>query len=228
MRLFSFLPVLFILCGQSNMSGSGVITEIPEEQRSIPAQVEFWDRGEQQTVFGASGYFGPEIGFTDRILKRFPERTFIIVKHSQGGTSMDDWLNGGLLTEALAFAQTAVAGRDVELGGFVWVQGERDSQFPDLARAYLDNLIAVRGRAESTFGPGPMFVALSQPPTYCEYYQWVIEAQARFPAVSPDGWIIPTYGCSIGEDGIHYDTGGQLELGRRIADAYVYRYNSRL
>ncbi len=104
---------VFLLAGQSNMDGRGLVSELPEEhKRPVDNAIIFYrnsvqsSEGWQTLVPGFSvppkykgGFpsptFGPEIGFARSMLQGKPERRLALIKGSKGGTSLrTDWKPG--------------------------------------------------------------------------------------------------------------------------------------
>ncbi len=104
---------VYLLAGQSNMDGRGLVSELPESHskpvgdaivfyRSVPRHSDGW----QLLVPGfsvppkykgefPSPTFGPEIGFAHSIVKARPGRKVALIKGSKGGTSLRvDWKPG--------------------------------------------------------------------------------------------------------------------------------------
>lgn len=104
---------LYLLAGQSNMDGRGLVSELPPEQgkpvdqaiifyRSVPRTSDGW----QSLVPGfsvppkykgdfPSPTFGPEMGFARSMLRARPDRKLALIKGSKGGTSLRaDWKPG--------------------------------------------------------------------------------------------------------------------------------------
>ncbi|MFG0263916.1 MAG: sulfatase-like hydrolase/transferase [Rhodopirellula sp. JB055] len=104
---------VYLLAGQSNMDGRGLVSKLTEEQqqafddaiifyRNLPHSSEGW----QPLAPGFSmppGYkgelpspkFGPEIGFARSMLQANPDRKLALIKGSKGGSSLRvDWNPG--------------------------------------------------------------------------------------------------------------------------------------
>lgn len=163
---------VFILSGQSNMSGGGHV--VPEGLRFDPAvgdKVRIWDacgvwgkRGspekwaslnELQAIKKEARMdtIGPEFGFAKAMSGLYPADEIHLIKVAQGGTAIDWWLpdaqgkaNGH--TQLLANLKSALEkiGGDYEIMGMLWMQGESDSKKQADAEAYqkkLEQLIAL-------------------------------------------------------------------------------------
>ena len=70
--------LVFVLAGQSNMAGSGVTKELPDELKALPKNVTYFYRG-AKTEFTKHKNFGPEVAFAHACLnfaceKPYPEK----------------------------------------------------------------------------------------------------------------------------------------------------------
>ena len=170
---------VFILAGQSNMAGAANaynltkldIKDLENAQRnilfvnngnkSIPLNVTTppaWKRKK----FQLDSCFGPEIFFGIELSKKHPNKNFLFIKRSQGGTSLygcwnPNWTKekaqyiGELNKPKLFYELINDVDRelskydksDYQIMGMLWVQGESDSSQkwgPLPSETYADNL----------------------------------------------------------------------------------------
>lgn len=159
---------VFILAGQSNMVGWGDSLKLPDSLRKGNDRVLMFENGgwqrlkpfreamKNQEKFGMTEFsFGPEIAFGHEMAKAWPDETIGIVKVAVGGTSIltwkPDWSQeeanrvgqgrvGSLYKRLIEKVEQARKARDIEIVGFVWVQGGGDMKNVSVAKEYLDNL----------------------------------------------------------------------------------------
>lgn len=163
---------VFILSGQSNMSGGGPVA--PEGLQFDPAvgdKVRMWDASDAWNKRGVLGkwaslnelqlmkkemkadFIGPEFGFAKAISELYPAEEIHLIKVAKGGTPINFWLpdekgkpNGHTqLLENLRNALGKIEG-EYEIMGMLWMQGESDSKTQADADAYqkkLEQLIAL-------------------------------------------------------------------------------------
>ena len=163
---------VFILSGQSNMSGGGQV--VPEGLRFDPAvgdKVRIWDAcgeggkspipakwtslNDLQAIKKQARMdtIGPEFGFAKAMSGLYPADEIHLIKVAKGGTPIDWWLPDGNgkangHTQLLANLKSALEkiGGDYEIMGMLWMQGESDSKKQADAEAYqkkLEQLIAL-------------------------------------------------------------------------------------
>jgi Ca2+-binding EF-hand superfamily protein len=161
----------FILAGQSNMVGWGDSTKLPGDLRKGNDRVLMFENGKWQPIrpfkpatkgqkrVGLTEFsFGPEIAFGHEMAKAWPDETIGIIKFSIGGTSIlawkPDWSKedadrvgqgrlGSLYEKLMEKVDKASKTRDIEIVGFLWLQGGGDTKNADVAKEYLDNLKSV-------------------------------------------------------------------------------------
>lgn len=102
---------VFILAGQSNMTGQSKISDAPPEYASMPNNVIFYNNTQVLNRKGfrawatsdaprtdddfisnrGEGFYGPELGFAHAVSDTYLDRDVIIIKFSLGGTGIDEW-----------------------------------------------------------------------------------------------------------------------------------------
>ncbi|MCF7864259.1 MAG: sialate O-acetylesterase, partial [Kiritimatiellales bacterium] len=147
---------VYLLGGQSNMSGQGRISDIPAGEEMVEGVLYY----HSATVKGSSApntlhtnvtpaganknAFGPEIGFANRIKQLRPGASMAIIKYSVVGTSLiTDWRPGANAADTAnwgpqfaGFVKTVNGGlaalRDAgyqpRIVGMLWQQGEQDAK----------------------------------------------------------------------------------------------------
>jgi hypothetical protein len=157
---------VFILSGQSNMSGGGhVVAEGLNFDPAVGDKVRMWDASDAWNKRGILGKWaslnelqvikkemradmiGPEFGFAKAMSGLVPADEIHLIKVSKGGTPIDWWLpstngkpNGHTaLLENLKNALGNIEG-EYEIMGMLWMQGESDAKTQADAEAYQKKL----------------------------------------------------------------------------------------
>lgn len=256
----------FILAGQSNMVGWGDSTKLPEDLRKGNDRVLMFEDGEwqplrphepanqgQRRVGLTEFHFGPEIAFGHEMEKVWPDETIGIIKFSIGGTSLlawkPDWKkedadrvgqgrHGSLYQKLMQQVDEARKARDVEIVGFLWLQGGGDMKKVDVAKEYLENLkslvTAVRnetGVAALPFLYGsfrqagiPDDLAGFEPPDLPPGRPgaWlVLKAQFDAQKAIPHSTMVILRDIEKHPANVHYNTAGQLVVGKMFAEAFL-------
>ena len=235
---------LFLLGGQSNMNGCGRSEELPASYKTHPANVTTWDNrkrcwvllGTDSTAIARRQQFGPEIAFTHRLAKAYPDHAIAIIKTSAGGTKLHtQWVPGkGMYLRFIgnfrkACAQLEAAGIDYEVAGMLWMQGESDSETVEMAEAYEANLklLVADVRKQTRRANLPIVVGrvssslLKKTPWNFDQAKTVQAAQEVIAAADPHVHLINTDALSTLKDNTHFNTKAQLTLGKQMGDVMV-------
>ncbi len=257
---------VFILAGQSNMVGWGDSLKASEELRKGNDRVLMFENGTWQPLkpfkkasrgqrrFGMTEFsFGPEVAFAHAMAEAWPDETIGIVKYSVGGTSILTWKpnwskadadrvgqarHGALYKKLMAKLEKAGSGRDLEIVGFLWLQGGGDMKKVDVAQEYLGNLkslvAAVRkdaGVAELPFLFGsprsrgiPDDLSALVPKRREERYpaaEWVLKAQWDAQQAILHATMVILRDIEKHPMNVHYNTAGQLKAGKLFAQAFL-------
>jgi iduronate 2-sulfatase len=227
---------VFVLAGQSNMDGRGGAADLPVDWKQPVKNAVIFDGKAWVPVAPAHGTpgepdrwgsFGPELGFSRRMSETFGQ-PIGIVKHGTSGTSLaknwdlkDPKSHYHVMLNKIRAAQQS---RKIEIVGMLWMQGEADSVFEPMAKAYAANLEALIQASRKDFGgPKMPFVAgrVNPPETGYRFVKIVRKAQesCRLPGyafVDCDGFA--TYGQA---DLVHFNVSGQMALGQAFADTML-------
>jgi len=166
---------VFLLAGQSNMVGYGVVADLPAPYHAPLPNVKFWDSGSSQWTAlrggfgGTAAYFGPEVSFGYQIHRMFPKDDVYLVKYAVGGTNLAvDWNPDGSGRYYTAFKSTVSAALQnlshahlsPTIAGMIWMQGESDTLDHAYAAAYAANLtnFIIRVRSDLAVPNMPLVV----------------------------------------------------------------------
>ncbi len=226
----------FLLIGQSNMAGRGVIGDVPpiENKHCLMLRMGRWqtmrepinpDRG----IFEGSTRSGIGLGasFADSVAKE-TGWTVGLIPCADGGTTIDQWSEGGLLFDHAVF-MARLAMRTSTLAGILWHQGESDcNQTDEVCLAHKEKframITALRrelgaeelplliGELSHRFAPG--YRMEERHLTMNRQYHELAEELPRCTVISAEG-------LSLKEDGLHFDAAAQRAFGNRYADAFL-------
>ncbi len=220
------IPIV-ILAGQSNMVGHGQLSELGG--RGLPSGVKLFDLNPRE------GYFGPEVGFAHAFQNEMQLDELWLIKYAVGGSSLlawepnwsaeraattDDSDKGALYPRLIRHVQQITLGQDVQLLACLWMQGESDSRYETAAAQFQSNLqrLIEQMRADLHQAEMQFIIGMVNPsPARFTYLSTVRAAQKRVAQTQPIVSLVDTDGLTKHDDELHYDTAGQLELGRRFA-----------
>ena len=229
---------IYILAGQSNMMGKGKISKLPATYRKTPHNVKFYYQGRPRPL-AQYAHFGPEIGFAHTIARAYPHDTHIIVKHVATGSSIEQWLPGSRLYKGLIrqliyathhahYGQQKIAGghkpKGVKIDAIIWMQGEQDARNKAKASRYEGHLKRfVTGLRTELNSPRSLFIMGQVSPEDAAFSmtKLIQQAQGRLQHSLSRTILIPTEDLGKLYDHVHYNAHGQLELGKRFAQALI-------
>ena len=204
------------------------IRELPEQLREAQDGNLFFNGAEWMPlapgVTEGSG-FGPEISFAQDLGVALGEPVGII-KHSVGGTNLaKQWSpdNGkSHYARLLAKVEAARQGRQIEIAGMIWMQGERDSRDAAMSEAYAANLAQLVQTARADFdSPDMPFVAGRVNPSRERYPHVDVVRSAQENCAVPNYSFIDCDDLPKWQDDLHYTTQGIVEMGRVFARAMM-------
>lgn len=242
---------IFLLAGQSNMSGYTPTSEMPSNLTQDQPNVLIYADGELAVAnkkkwlrnglgFGSGlGWFGPEITFGKTLMASAPGTKFGLIKYSRGGTALATrWCPpgsrnqlGDLYKNFMSVIDSALAAIDTrkyrpEIVGFLWMQGENDaldSTYADQYQANLENFISDI-RAKVSIPDMPFIIGKIDSTMYWTYAGAVRAAETHVARNGKNIGIFDTHGYPT--DGYHYTLDGMIQLGEDFAKTYLSAYKS--
>jgi len=232
---------IYVLAGQSNASGCGLLSELTDEQKIPPQDSYIYMDGTEDVsllnkwtnvIAGDGGNIscvGPEFGFAQNM----PKPCYII-KYTVGGTSMDMfWRSenaGGCYPGYVNLLNTIRNGLDSinvqgHIAGLMWLQGESDSFKFGPSSAYSDRLYAFITDFRHDVGEPdlPVVVAQIHAATNLDYVVAVQNAETEIQYQLPNIATFSTSDLSLIPGTPHFDANSQLEIGSRFAEAMKSR-----
>jgi hypothetical protein len=241
-------PDVYLLTGQSNMSGRGLVEELTPEERVADPAIRLYGNdekirpaldplddatGQVDAVSSDAGIaaVGPGLFFA-RAVRAARHRPILLVPCAKGGSSIEQWKPnegkpGGardtLYGACLARAQ-AVGGR---VKGILWYQGETDAGRADSApawRAAFEGLVA-RFRQDLSDERLPIAVVqLADPPSPRvsapkTYPSWAAIQAVQAGPLPACVAMVPARGLPMKPDELHLTTAAQRVVGARLAAA---------
>ncbi|CAK7329971.1 unnamed protein product [Dovyalis caffra] len=235
---------IFILGGQSNMSGrGGVIKDSPNNQklwdRVVPLECQphpnilrllaelKWEPAAEQIhadidkkkVCGV----GPGMSFANAVRERITG-VVGLVPCAVGGTAIKEWARGEELYENMVKrAKESVKGGG-EIKGLLWFQGESDTSTQIDADAYQENMEKLIDNVREDLGLPylPIIQVALASGLDDNYMEKVREAQLKINL--PNVICVDAKGLDLKEDHLHLTTESQVKLGNMLADAYLKHF----
>ncbi len=219
---------LYLLIGQSNMSGRGLITGefkdegnpnvfmLTKENTWVPAKNPL--HFDKPTIVGV----GPGLSFGIAMEKANRTHKIGLIPCAVGGTSIDTWKPGGYdehtkthpYDDMLLHLQAAL--RSGVLKGVLWLQGEADSK-PEKAAVYLPKLETLIKELRNVAGNPDLPLVAGQLGRYREEYQNINRAIKDLPQQVPHTAVASSKGLTDKGDKTHFTSESQEKMGERMA-----------
>ena len=225
----------FLLIGQSNIAGRGIIGEVPAiDHRGLMFMLRNgrWQPMSEpinpdRQIFVArdteirSG-ISLAASFAEAFVNQYHEPVGLI-PCADGGTSIDQWAVGGLLYDH-AVMQARLAMRTSRLAGILWHQGESDSKSAEAVQVYSDKFNRMFDQLPRDIGVDPatplVIGELVDFSGRWPYWRQMNEVLAKIAATRENCALVRADGLAGAADGIHFNAASYRELGRRYFDTY--------
>jgi hypothetical protein len=225
---------LYALIGQSNMAGRGAVG--PDDTEVHP-RVFCLDRSKQWVPAADPLHFdkpiagvGPGLAFGKAMAEQDPGITVGLIPCAAGGSPIRTWQPGGYWEQTSShpyddtLACCTIAQQSGVLKGFLWHQGESDSNQQDAAR-YLERLTELVSRLRTVLQvPQAAFVVATLGDFFVARNAWVTtinDVLERLALEVENAACVSAAGLAHNGDDLHFDAASARELGRRYAQAMV-------
>ncbi|WP_295768832.1 sialate O-acetylesterase [uncultured Mucilaginibacter sp.] len=220
---------IYLLMGQSNMAGRGVVNGTLAQEHNDSVLVLNKDGDwvvahhplhyDKPSMAGA----GPGLMFGIEMKKAYPGVTIGLVPCAVGGTSIEKWMPGAYdeVTKTHpyddAVARIEAAMKQGTIKGVIWHQGEANSS-PQSVGTYLAQLSELIGRIRKLVkNPELPFVAGKLGLFNNKFYDFNMEI-VKLPQVVSNTAVVLSDGLDHKGDGLHFSGPSADELGRRYAE----------
>jgi hypothetical protein len=232
---------VFILAGQSNMAGRGLVE--PQDTISNERIYSINKDGElifakEPLNFNEPNMAGLDCGFSfgKELLNYIPDSISVLLIHTAvGGTSINQWINDSTfrnVTLLSNFREKVKTGRNYGIiKGILWHQGESDSATAENIELYPSRLNILFEIFRQATGDKFLPVLIGELGSYSKNnHKWqAINRQIyRYVETDCNSQIISTQDLNHKGDGVHFDSKGQREIGKRFAETFIELQAGRL
>jgi hypothetical protein len=227
---------LFVLAGQSNMAGRGLVEPcdtLPDPRIFSVTPDMRWIVAKEplQMYQPALTGLGPGLAFARALIGEEDRDIYIgLIPCAVGGSSTDDWLSDSLyngvhlmsnFTEKLQWAMTYGT-----VKGVIWHQGESDATAEKIPH-FMANTIAifdyfrqVAGDAELPVVTGELGLFPGVEKNRQEYLR-INDILREIAREDPNMALVHSFGTKPKEDNVHFDSPSQRIMGGRYAAAWL-------
>ena len=227
---------LFVLAGQSNMAGRGLVepSDTVSDDRIFFVTPDMkWALAKEplQLYQPALTGLGPGLAFARVLLEKIDEDIYIgLIPCAVGGSSTANWLSDSLyngvrlksnLTEKLKWAMNYGT-----LKGIIWHQGESDATagkvplFRKNTETLFEYFRSVAGDRELPVVAGELGIFPGVEKNRLEYLQ-INDILSSIAADDPNTALVRSFGTRPKSDLVHFDGPSQRIMGRRYALAWL-------
>ena len=222
---------LFLLIGQSNMAGRGVVE--PRDQVAIPNVYTFtkektWSPAIDPLHFDKPNLPGVGIGrsFASFLIAQKAATVVGLIPAAFGGSALVEWTPGSPhYANAVARTKAALAlsGKGARLRGILWHQGEADSKLQADATSYRTRFAAMIDQLRKDLDAENVPVVVGQLGEFFAgpYATTVNEQLAMVPLTVRLSGFVSSQGLKHKGDDVHFDAPALREFGRRYALAWL-------
>lgn len=221
----------FLLIGQSNMAGRGLLGQVPAIEGDNLWMLRNGRWQPLREPIHTDRHFAG-IGLAASFAKGYAAQTghaVGLIPCADGGTSLCDWAVGGQLFDH-AVLQTRLAQRISTLQGILWHQGEGDCDSIQTAMDYEPALRAILTTLRQTLdaqdvplvlGELGEYLPTSGRGSYNQTVPLVNSALARLAASLPRCAIVSSSGLTSNDDLLHFNAPSLRTFGERYLKAYM-------
>lgn len=224
---------LFLLIGQSNMAGRGLIEEqdrVAHPRVNMFSKEDKWVPAVEPVHFDRPDRLGVGLGrsFAVTLAASAPNATIGLIPCAMGGSALDEWKPGGKLYDE-AVRRTKLAMVSGRLRGILWHQGEADSNNLDRARSYAARWHEVMTTLRKDLNAADVPIVVGELGRFLytrekndyPYARMVGEQQAAFSVAEHKVGFASSEGLGHKGDVLHFDSPALREFGRRYAHAFL-------
>lgn len=225
---------IFLLIGQSNMAGRGVVGEadrLPTPGVFMFTKEKTWAPAVDPIHFDRPDRTGVGLGrnFAATLIEMKASASIGLIPAAFGGSALHEWVPGSAhYTNAVERTKAALsaAGPGARLRGILWHQGEADAGDEERAITYRLRFARMIAALRKELGADNVPVVVGQLGEFVEVSKYpqlirVNEQLATIPLHVPSSAFVSSRGLKDKGDLLHFDTPSLKQFGRRYALAWL-------
>ncbi len=224
----------FLIIGQSNMAGRGILSEVPkiENANCFMLRMGRWQKMSEpinpdRSMFEGKYRSGVSLAasFADEAARFYSDKVGII-PCADGGTKISQWMPGEILFDH-AVMMTRLAMRTSVISGILWHQGESDCGNDEMALAHREKFVtmitALRRELDVEGLPlliGELSEQLLQNPNCGERVLQINRQYHELAKNLPNCAVVSADGLNLMSDNLHFDAVSLRAFGKRYFESY--------
>jgi hypothetical protein len=219
-----------LLIGQSKMAGRGFVEDVPpiyNEHINILRNGRWQMMAEPINFDRHVSGIGPAASFAQAWTEGHPGESIGVIPCAEGGSSIDDWANDGLLTRH-AVSEAKFAMETSEIVGILWHQGESDS-YGERYKTYKDKLLSFFKHLREELNAPNIPIIVGELGNYLGKvgfgksaieYEQINQILYKIAHTEKNCYFVTSKDLTANPDGIHIDSISQRKLGLRYYEAF--------
>jgi Carbohydrate esterase, sialic acid-specific acetylesterase len=227
---------VFILAGQSNMAGRGIV----EPQDTVPNNRILSVNKNGQLIIAKEPlhFYEPNLtgldcgySFGKAMIKNIPDSiSILLLPTAVGGSSISQWLGDSLFRSVKLFsnflAKVETGKQHGIIKGILWHQGESDANEKNIP-LYPERLSKLFIKFRSAVGNDNLPILLGELGSFSknkEGFELINKAIHNYTAQDAHTAVIATGDLKHKGDSLHFNSKAQRTMGKRFAEAYANKY----
>ena len=228
---------VFILAGQSNMAGRGIV----ESKDTIPEKRLLSINKEGQLIMAKEPlhFYEPSLtgldcgySFGKTMIKNISDTiSILIVPTAIGGSSVSQWLGDSLYRNVKLYSnfieKIAIAKQYGIIKGILWHQGESDANDTNIP-LYQERLSKLFIKFRTAVGNYDLPILLGELGSFSknkEQFNVINKSIHDYSLQDNNTAVISTADLKDKGDSLHFNSKGQRIMGHRFAEAYLKKFN---
>ncbi|MCD7033671.1 sialate O-acetylesterase [Metabacillus sp. GX 13764] len=219
-----------LLIGQSNMAGRGFIEDVSPIYNE---HIKMLRNGRWQMMAEPLNFdrhisgVGPAASFAQAWTDDHPGDSIGIIPCAEGGSSIDEWGNDGILTRH-AISEAKFAMETSEIAGILWHQGESDS-YGERYKTYEEKLLSLFKHLREELNEPDIPIMIGELGHFlgkagfgksAAEYKQINEILSKVAHSEKNCYFVTAKGLTANPDGIHIDSISQRKFGLRYYEAF--------
>lgn len=224
---------VFIMAGQSNMAGRGIVE--PEDTIADKRILAVNKDGQIIIAKEPLHFYEPErtgldcgLSFAKALIKKLPDSiSILMIPTAVGGSSISQWLNDSLYRNVKLFtnllAKIEIGKQNGVIKGILWHQGESDANDEDISH-YKRRLGVLFSKFRTAVGNNRLPVLIGELGSFSENpenFNLINKAIHEYAAEDKNSTVISTKDLKDKGDHLHFNSKGQRTMGRRFAKEHL-------